>query len=49
MFIDLTFFQCLTPVVSTVMCGILLARFRIVDYVSDQGEKKGGGEKKKLS
>ena len=33
-------------VVSTVMCGILFARFRIVDYVSDQGEKKGVGKRK---
>ena len=28
------------------MCGILFARFRIVDYVSDQGEKKGVGKRK---
>ena len=33
-------------VVSTVLCGILFARFHIVDYINDQGEKKGGGKQK---
>ena len=33
-------------VVLTVLCGILFAHFCMVDYVSDQGEKKGGGKAK---
>ena len=37
---------CLT-VVSTIMSGILLACFPIVEYVTDQGEKRRGGGKPK--
>ena len=34
-------------VVSTVMSGILFARFPIVDYVTDQGKKRRGWGKPK--
>ena len=37
-------FSLVPIVVSTVLCGILFARFRIADYVTDQGKKGGGGK-----